>query len=90
MTFMFSEFLKFLLLECCKLLEPNGCVRMRMDLTFTTVLAVPNDHKYQHSTTDTLMLASVLYEHVQACFSKPNMTVKHKSMICHGPQTSSP
>lgn len=58
-----------------------GVLQWEGVLTFTTVLAVLVNHKYQDSTTATLMLAaSVLYEHVQAYLCKPNMTVKHKSI----------
>jgi hypothetical protein len=82
MIFILSDFLIFLLLEYHKLLEPNGYVKMRMNSDIHNSFVVLINHRYQDSTIDTLMLASVLYEHDHICLCKPNVTVKHKSMIC--------
>jgi len=59
MTFMLSEFLKFLLLECRKLLEPNGCVTMRMD---------PDVHN-SFSSPKRSQISRLYYRHTYAGFS---------------------
>jgi len=54
MIFMLSDFVIFLLLECHKVLEPNGCVTMRMDSDLHNSFSSPNQSQisrlyYRHT-----------------------------------------
>jgi len=66
MIFMLSDLLIFLLLDVISYWNQMDVLQWEWILTFTTVLAFLINHKYQDSTIDTLMLASVLYEHDHA------------------------